>query len=441
MSVVKIVAKNTIAQGISKFVSILSSILLTILLTRSLGKAGFGEYTFITSLVLLFGTISDWGTNIVTVREASKDPVKSKSIFANAVAGRLILATGVFILFNFTIRINSDWSNIVQAGTVASLVLLALSLKTSTTMVFHAFQRLELASFVDLVASLLFVLFVFLIVWQGSSTSMVMFVWFFATLLAAALGIAISSKLFNFKEVFMKATVNVKSLTDFFRSKFLRDALPAGFLFVLSTVYNRVDILILQHFKGSEAVASYGLPYKVYDQAILVSAFLMASLFPILARSFSEDKFGTKLREYYQKTFDILLIVGLAGGLVLFFGSSFIVTLLGGVEYPESIQVLKLLSFAVLPSFLNHLTGYSLLAFGKQKLSLVIAVFALLLNVVLNLILVPRFSFYGSAVITLFTEVFVFVVSLVVVARVIKFAPSIWSFPSTLGQINRIYSK
>lgn len=440
MSVVGVVVKNTIAQGLSKFVSILSSILLTVVLTRILGKADFGVYTFLTSLVLLFGTLSDWGTNIVTVREASKNPGASKNVFANAVVARLLLTALAFVILNLVVRVNPNWAGFKDAATVASLVLLVLSLKTSTAMVFHAFQKLEWSSLVDLVASLIFLLLVLVVVSTSVSVSAIMFVWFLATLVAALLGVFVSRGLFDFKEIFNTTIVNAKSVLAFFKLKFVRDALPAGFLFVVSTVYNRVDILILQYFKGNEAVATYGLPYKVYDQIILVAAFLMASMFPLLARSFIENKYGRELKEYYQRSFDTLLVSGVLITLVFVVLSPFIVSFLGGGEYRESIGVLRLLSFAILPSFINHLTGYSLLAFGKQKLLLAIAVGALTLNIVLNLVFVPRYSFYGSAVITLLTEVFVLLVSTVAIVKTIKYTPSFLSFPSTLLQINRIYS-
>lgn len=439
MSVVRVVAKNTVAQGLSKFISILSSIVLTVLLTRSLSKADFGTYTFITSFTLLFGTIADWGTNIVTVRETSSDPRAGKAVFANSVVVRISLSVFALLLLNLAIRLNPAWQRFSDLTLVTSLVLLALSFKTSVGMVFHSFQKLELSGVVDVFASIFFVSSAYLILESGGGVTGVLWVWFGATALSALVGILLSSEYFNFKNIFSGAVVNAKSLLGFYKSHFLRSALPAGFLFIVSTIYNRVDILILEYFKGTEAVASYGLPYRVYDQVILVSAFLMTSLFPILAKSFSERD-TLKLKEYYQRAFDILLVSGILIAVGVAALSSFIVNFLGGSDYSESVQILRILSFAVLPSFINHLTGYSLLAFGKQKLSLAIAVGALVLNIALNLAFVPKYSFIGSASITLITELFVLLVSTIAISKTIKYSPSLFSFPSTLLKINQIYS-
>lgn len=439
MSVEKTVAINTLVQGFSKFVSILCSILLTILLTRLLGKDGFGVYTFITAFILLFGTISDWGTSITTVREASKDPEKSKQIFVNAAVGRFILSVLVFLIINLLIRIKSEWSSLVDSATIASFVILALSIKSSAGMVFHSFQRLELSSLMEIVSSVLFLIFVFLLLGRNASVDGVMVAWVMSTLLSAVLGILILQKYFNSILSTCIGLVNQKSLSNFFKNKFFKEALPAGFLFVLSTVYNRIDILILQFIKGSEAVASYGLSYRVYDQVILVAAFLMTSLFPVFAKSFA-DKNDNNLRVYYQRAFDVLVFVGIVLMALLFIGSPVVIGVLGGGVFSESIGVLKILSFAILPAFVNHLTGYSLLAFGKQKLSLFVALFALTVNIALNLLFIPLYSYVASAYITVVTETIVLIISFITVSKILKFTPNFLSFPSTLLMINRLYS-
>jgi len=81
------------------------------------------------------------------------------------------------------------------------------------------------------------------------------------------------------------------------------------------------------------------------------------------------------------------------------------------------VLVLRILVFATFIAYFNHLTGYSLIALGKQKVSLIVAIIALVWNVSLNLIFIPRYSYLAAAAITIATEGLVLILTSVYLAR------------------------
>lgn len=416
------VLKNTIAQGVGKLFTLILSLVTTAILARSLGASGYGAYTFITALVLFFGTISDWGTNIIAVREAAKEKKKQSQIFGSIVLFRLFLAAVSLVLLNLLIRLRPDWQPLVFATTVASLVLIALSFKTSFNVVFQTLLRFEKSALVESLSSALFLIFVFLGLQSGRGLPAVMFGWVLATLGASLLGLFFARRLAK-----IDWTLNKKIVRSLFW-----EALPAGALFLVFNLYNRVDTIILEYFRGSFDVGIYGLAYKVHDNLVLGAAFLMNAMFPVLSRAFGKITLQEKLKDYYQKTFDLLLLASFSVGILTFILAPLLIRVLGGEDFSLSVLPLRILVLATMVSYFNHLTGYSLIAFGRQRASLLIAVLALTLNVVANILFVPKYSYLASATITIATEGFVLLLSTLVIWRTVGILPSLFSFPKTI---------
>lgn len=420
------IAFNTIVQGIGKLFSLLVSLVTTAILTRSLGLEGYGAYAFVTAFVLLFGTVSDWGTNIITVREASQNKEKQPVIFGSALIFRFFLALLALFLLNLTIRINPGWKNLVLPITIGSLVLLALSLKTSLGIIFQTLLKYEFAVGVEGVSSLIFLLLVVFSIGQGLGLSGVISSWVLATLLASLVGFYFARKISRVKWVLDPKVIK----------RIFWEAAPAGMLFLFFNLYNRIDMVMLEYFKGAGAVGIYGLAYKIHDNLILGAAFFMNAMFPLLSAGVARTN-NIDLKKHYQKAFDLLLVAALGVFITFFFAAPWIIGILGGQEFLPGISVLRILLFATIISYFNHLTGYSLIAFGRQRLSMFIAFGALVFNVLANFIFIPLYSYTGAALVTIATDGLVLLLSLSAVKKTVGFTPSPSSFIETWTGLTR----
>ena len=412
------VIRNTLAQAGGKFATLTLSLVVTSILTRALGVEGYGHYTFITAFILLFGNIADWGTNIISVREASSNPDTQPKIFGSITLFRSILVGFAILLANIAIRLNPSWDTLAIPTTIASVVLIGLSLKTSFGIVFQTKLRFDLSVWVEILASSIFLIFILVF---PNGLNAVLYSWILSTFLASILAFLLASKLTKYIWVINTAIVK----------KIFKEALPAGALFLVFTIYNRIDTIILQSFSGSHAVGIYGLAYKMHDNFVMGAAYFMNSLFPILSLSFSQKRLG-ELKNIYQKSFDLLFVGSLVLFISIFSLAPLLVNILGGSDFSESVGVLRILLLATVIAYFNHLTGYSLIAFGKQRLSLAIAATALTINVLANWIFIPTFSYKAAAWITVATEGLVLLLSSIVVAKTIGMYPSLFSWPKTL---------
>lgn len=424
MQVFSGVLKNTLAQGLSRFGTVLVSVVLTGILYRLLKDDGFGAYSFISALILLFAHISDWGTNIITVKQASQEKEKQPEIFGSLIIFRFVLSIVSFLLVNVVVRANPAWQSLVTPTTIASFVLLFLSFKTSAQMIFQTLFRLELYAVVDFLASLIFLILVLLFVLLSpANLNLVMFAWVLATIAVGVIGMFLAAKVSRINWTFDWQII--KSISS--------AAIPTGALLITFSLYNRIDIVILQYFQGNAEVAPYALAYKVYDNAVLGAAFLMNAIFPHLAREFAEK--SNKIAVYYQKAFDLLLLFALSIFLLILIFAPVIVGVLAGSANNPATGVLRILSVAVFIAYFNHLTGFSLIAAGRQKISLMIALTALSFNVLVNLTFVRQYSFTAAAYATVATEVLVLLISTLVIWKSVGVLPSFTSFPKTFSEL------
>jgi len=401
------VFKNTVFQIAGRSLTILISLLTTAVLTRTLGVETFGDYVFITSIVLLFVGLTDFGTITIGVREASVSLEKKEKIFGSVLSLRIIISLFIFIAFNLLIYFLPQFAGLREPSLIASFVILFLILRTTMQAVLQVFLRLDLASFLEVIASLLALLFIgsFLLLGIKISLFWLMIFWSVSALASGIAGLYYVKKLISFKLNFNK--------DDLF--KIFKQASPLGVYLLVYAVYDRgIDSFFLKTFVNSEAVGFYGLAYKIHGNLIFGAAFLMNSLFPIISALKNDEE---RLKLIFKKAFSVLFFFGL---LSLFLGTLFaplIIRIISGAKFVLSVNILRILLFATFFSFLNHLNGYLLISLNEQKKLLVFSLFSLILNLVLNTIFIPRYSFWAAAAVTVLTEGLIFVLTSVYLKR------------------------
>ncbi len=427
------VAFNTIVQIATKVITVIFGLLVTILLTNYLGPEGFGNYMYVIALVIIFGAFADWGTGTIGVREAVKRKEQSRAlsnIFLVRMAFSLIAAL-MMALVAMVIPLQTTHPLLIRKAIMLGSLILALNtIKTSLLVIFQTKLQLQKQSVVDITISILIFLITLFLVWQRLGLISLVG----AVILANLVGIVIS---------FYLAARTIKfdwRLDKQFIKKLLVESFPMGAILLIFTIDNKIDTVMLGSLKGSGAVGIYAVAYRIYDVLILGAAYFMMALLPVLSRYSDLTKWRTKLKRIYQKSFDFIFFMGLTAvvGVWLFAPSAVkLITQRRLLEFADSILVLRLLGIALFLAYLNHLTGYTIVALGKQRRYLFIALGALVFNVFANALVIPQFSYYGAAVVTIFTESLLLVITTVFVFRLLGFIPSPFRFPKTIFEFLR----
>ncbi|TSC54189.1 MAG: heteropolysaccharide repeat-containing protein [Microgenomates group bacterium LiPW_16] len=424
MNLSRVIAYNTLVQILGKSITLVFGITTTALLTNYLGPVGFGDYIFALSFVAIFSGVADWGTVLITVREAAREEKIQDKIFGNILLLRLglsFLAMAVVWLIIFFFPLTGPHPDFLRRLVILSSVLILLfALKTSLGIIFQTKLKMERGALVDLTASLLTFIFSLIIIKTGGELFSIIGAIILANIVAIMVAFSLTRSL-----VALDFSLSLAVLRKIFF-----EALPMGGVLALFSIYNRVDVLILQAIKGSETVGIYGVSYRVYEVLTLAAFYLMNTLLPIISR----EKSRARLCQIYQKTLDVLILAGgmaLVGTIIFAPLAIKVITWQRFGEFAQSVPALRILGLAVLMAYLNHITGYMIVVLGKQRGYFFIALAALIFNVSLNLLLIPVFSLFGAAWTTFLTEGLVFCLTSLFLAKTLRFFPSFFSFPKT----------
>ena len=382
---------NTWVQIVAKAITILISLVTTGLLTRKLGASVYGSYTLVISVFLLLDSISDFGTKVIGVREASKQESETRNrLFMQVAWTRLLTTLFAFILGIVLIFTWNGFALIKSEAVVALMMIWFTSVAGSLEIIFQTEMRMGLKVIMDVLFPLIFL--IVLLGWGGSISLM----WVFGVYLAARiLSLSIGWKLL--KRVL--ASFKLRVLDKEFIFKFLKESWPMGVYMLVFTGYDRaIDSLMIDKFVGIKEVAFYGLAYKIYSNMIQPAYYFVNSIFPLLSGK-SENK-----RSLFK--WSILIVLGTLLLLIplAYLFAPLMINVLTGSGFEMSIKVLRILLVALFFAYLSHLFGFTLIAKGGQKQILMLGLITLVFNFIGNLFMIPRFGIIGAAWVTGFSE-------------------------------------
>jgi O-antigen/teichoic acid export membrane protein len=148
----------------------------------------------------------------------------------------------------------------------------------------------------------------------------------------------------------------------------------------------------------------------------------------VIARDAREGR----LRETVQVAWDVFVIAGAALAACGAAVAPELVRVAGGADFADAAEPLRWLLAAGAIAFVNGVIGYTLIAVDRQRNALWLNATGLLVNVALNLVLVPAYGIVAAAVVTLFSELLVLAGSLWLARRYLGFVPGAGVVPAAL---------
>lgn len=198
----------------------------------------------------------------------------------------------------------------------------------------------------------------------------------------------------------------VKDFNLSYSLNLLKLSLPLGIAVLFNFLYDKIDILLISIINGFEQVAYYNIGYGIFKSSfILISYFYVSGLTRVSALSKRKNAVNLFFRKYLRILFAVSVILTL----MLFLFSDLIIRFLYTDKFEESVFILKILSLAVTGVALNNLTGIILTGAGFFKTNMYITLTGVGVNILLNVLFLPRYGIAAAAVITVITEYFIFV--------------------------------
>ena len=221
------------------------------------------------------------------------------------------------------------------------------------------------------------------------------------------------SKLFNVfvsLNMFQKkfGLVECKIIPSSESFKMIKESFPFAVNRFVTLGFNRFDILLLSYWGGAVSVGLYNAAITlVLRTNSFVKPFIFA-LFPALSKNYQSDR--EQYLRYMKKSTMYILCLAIPVFVIFFLGSDMIITLLYGSKFNESVRILQILSIMIVFKFVNPLFANALTASGNQIKRTHIIVASFILNIILNIFLIPLYKIKGAAFSSLITEVFITIV-------------------------------
>jgi len=229
-----------------------------------------------------------------------------------------------------------------------------------------------------------------------------------SVLLGAAVALPIALRLCS------ERTQDVSGWSQLIRRTFAFNLYP-----LITSTYDRVDVIILSKLVGNVAVGIYSLPYRAYAALSIFPYGIMGTLLPSLAKSaWNQDE-----RDRCQVTMQLLYAAALLMILGAMLLSDAVVGFVLGPDYQESAAVLKILAWATVPTFLNYALNTFLLARNQERVFVRTASVCTVVNVVANFLLIPRYSYIAAAGVTILTELVLLGQNLALVRKSLGYVP------------------
>lgn len=371
-----------------------TSLIFTFLLAREYGPSQFGAYSFVLSLVILISIFPFLGLQNICRRELVEFPENKSAILGTC--GTITFVSSLVILFIFIIGIKFYLTDPI-------LNLMALIMGGSILLTPFRFipiwyeaqikgQLIFFSTFVGLIASLLLKL---LCIYSNQSIVSFSIIFTFEFLLLGILSVGLYKKFFCRKLVF-----------DFdlkLAKKLLNQSWPLILTGFSATAAIRIDQIMIGHIEGNNALGVYAAASRVSMTFYVIPQIVALSLFPAIINS-SKKEVKEKYFNKVQCFFDLnVALAYLVIGFVVIFSPQ-IINLIYGDEYRLSANVLSIHVWSNIFFFLAIARSQFCVAESLLKFEMLSNLFGCILNISLNLILIPSIGIIGAAYATIISQ-------------------------------------
>lgn len=400
LGVARRVAKNSFFLLGSTSLGIVTRLAIFPIIARYLGLKSFGIFTLILAISMSISLIANYGAERILSREMATSQKDPDTLFSTSVVMELILALILVISSIILIQLFSPWEHQINVALMLAICeQILFCIGQMYLAVIRGFERMEfdtLANFFHKIS--LFGLILTAVLLDCGITGI-----FWARFASSILFLIIS--IFLTYYLFLTPRLNFNLA---YAKYILIESFPVMLFSLLLGLIFKVDVFLLGWMGTAEVIALFEGPHRLLTLTQILATTISFSILPVLSKAFAEQRTDL-LQTYYDTAYKFLLILGIFGSLLIYITGKPLIILLLGPEFADAVLSMQIMSPIVVFLFLILLQTSFLLSVGEQRLNTLAVATALLVNIVLDLILIPKYSYIGASFATLISY-FIFMV-------------------------------
>lgn len=391
----KLVTRNLIYLILGRIATGLLSLVLMAVIARKLGVDKFGTYTLALTIAGIFGVVSDFGSSYLTIREVARDKAKTGDYLLNGTIVKILLNILFFFIFFVCVQYfySINFRTAIYLACVASIFGMFAQFYISF---FNAYEKMHFTSILTSLQSILVSVVCLAMLLMGISRINYLF---YGHIL-----VNFSMVLFSIVLLFKIISPQIPGFDPNFSWRFLKSSIPFGLFFMGGVIYFQTDTIMLSIMKDQAAVGLYQAPMRLVITFEIIPSLLSTAMYPTICRTYAHSREEAGIMMMRALRYMLFLGLPIAMGITLL--SKEIIFLVFGNQFMPSILLLQILSLIIPIRFCGHILGTALSASDNQNTRACATGLSACLNIALNLILIPRYSYNGAAFASVLTSGF-----------------------------------
>ncbi len=386
------------------------------------GDADYGLYFALFNFSMILNILLDIGITNYNNRNISRYNFLLPKHLSNIVGLKLVLAI-VYAIFSLMVAAIIGY-NKIQFHLLIFLIMnqflisFTLYLRSNIT----ALQLFRTDSLISVLDRTLMIIICSVLLFAGVTEKPFEIAWFVYAQTAAYLLTTIITFFIVLKK---SGRITIRFDLKFFLV-FLRKSYPYALLILLMSLYNRLDSVMLERMLpgslGKEQAGIYAQAFRLLDAVAMFGVLIAGLLLPIFSKMIKERE---PVWEMVRLSFTLILIpaIIIAVSSVFYDGEIMSALYRSNTAYSSDILGVLMIGFTGIAS--SYIFGTLLTANGSLKQLNRMAFAGMVINILLNLILIPRYQAYGSAYASLSTQLFTGITQLFLAIRIFKLKPGL----------------
>lgn len=380
------------------------------------GADQYGFYFSLLSFSLLLNILLDIGITNFNNRAIAQEPSLISEYFSNIIILKILLGiiyaiicmgTGMIIGYN-----DLQFKMLIFLVINQFLASFLLYLRSNIS----GLQYFRIDSLISVLDRTIAIVICGILLWGNITEQVFRIEWFvYAQTAAYIITVIVAFFIVLSKTEFLRFRVDIK----YFLSV-LKKSYPFALLILLMSFYNRIDSVMLERIlaDGKTEAGIYAQSFRILDAAGMFAFLFAGLLLPIFSRMIKQND---PLGDMVSLSFKLIIIPALALACLSVYYSQYIITWMYNEHEYYSSRIFPLLMIGFVSISTTYIFGTLLTASGNLKELNILAGITLLLNIILNLILIPFYQAFGAAIASLITQTFMAVAQVILAVKKFKF--------------------
>lgn len=381
-SLKQIILKNTFWLMVSQGTSRVLKFFLLVFAARELGPTNYGAFIYIFALVGLYFALGDLGLGAFLIREYHTKN-RSELLLSTLFYLRVIILT-IFTIAGYFFYFTLQDPALQAIYFIVLAVYVGIELKTFFVTLGRANNRVELDSMVSVVETVVTCVMGYIALKYWHSLPL-----FSAAYLAAAIIALILQVKLTYRLLLPLSAFNLAYTRQIFLT-----SLPFVYTSLIGITTSQIDIVSLKYFIGIEAVGLFSVGSRVVQLGMMLPSLLLTTLFPVFA-SLTADR--TRVASLIRTSLSLILLFGFPLAIWGIASGPAFILFLYGAEYSAGSAAFQVLMLVIPLIFIINVLDHALMALNYQMQNMAYTTIAVVLNIILNVILIPRIGLVGAS--------------------------------------------